>query len=120
MTHARAARGRAGEEAAARHLEGAGYRILATGWRASGREIDIVAEKNGVIAFVEVKTRAADALAPPAMAVDWRKRRQVIAAAHAAAARWDHPGAAFRFDVVCVTWAAAGLRVEHIEDAFRA
>ena len=101
------------------HLEAAGWRVLARRWRAAGREIDVVAERDGTVAFVEVKARAAGGLAPPATAVDWRKRRRIVDAARAGALRW--PGArAYRFDVVAVTWGRSGPEVEHLEDAFRA
>ena len=58
--------GAAGEAAAARWLIRRGWRILATGWRAAGGEIDIVAERRGVVAACEVKTRTSiDPHAPP-------------------------------------------------------
>ena len=119
MTHARQALGRDGEEAAARHLEALGWRIVDRRFRAAGYEIDLVAERGGVLAFVEVKTRRAGALAPPVAAVDWRKQRRIAAAAHVAVARWGRTARAFRFDVAAVTWEAAGPVVEHLEDAFR-
>jgi len=106
-------------------LEGHGYEILARRWRAAGREIDLVAEKDGTIAFVEVKTRRANSLAPAATAVDWRKQRQIAAAANVALARWGHGAQSYRFDVVTVELASVKRErdsrpeIEHIEDAFR-
>lgn len=117
MSGAGTARGRAGEDLAAEWLQARGWRILARRWRAARREIDLVAERDGTVAFVEVKTRSPNALAPPAAAVDARKRRRIAAAAGAAIARW--PARAFRFDVICVTWGRDGPQVEHLEDAFR-
>lgn len=119
MTRARQALGAAGEALAADYLEAAGYRILARRWRAAGREIDLVAERDGVVALVEVKTRGRGALASPLAAVDWRKQRQIAAAAAVAAARWQAGTRAFRFDVVSVAWGPAGPAVDHLEDAFR-
>lgn len=118
MTEERLALGRAGEEAAAGHLCARGWRVLARGWRAAGREIDLVVEREGVVALVEVKTRRAGGLAPPAAAVDWRKRRQLAAAGAVAAARW-HEARELRFDVIGVTWGPDGPAIEHFEDAFR-
>jgi putative endonuclease len=118
VTEARRELGRAGEEAAAGHLVAHGWRVLARGWRAAGREIDLVVEKEGLVALVEVKTRRAGSLTPPAAAVDWRKRRQLAAAGAVAVARWS--GAReLRFDVIGVTWGADGPAIEHLEDAFR-
>lgn len=117
MTRARQRLGERGEAAAAEHLERRGYRILARRWRAAGREIDLVAERDGVVVFVEVKTRRESTLAPPQSAVDWRKRRQITAAARYATARW--PARTYRFDVVAIVQGAEGMRVHHFEDAFR-
>jgi putative endonuclease len=106
-------------------LEGHGYEILARRWRAAGREIDLVVEKDGTIAFVEVKTRRAGSLAPPATAVDWRKQRQIAAAANAALARWGHSARSYRFDVITIELASrkpgrdSRPEITHIEDAFR-
>ena len=116
MTRERQRLGEEGESLAARFLEAHGYRIVARRWRGAGREIDLIAEKSGVLAFIEVKTRRSP-LAPPAAAVDWRKRRQLAAAALAASERWRDR--AFRFDVVSVELEADGPRIEHIVDAFR-
>ena len=116
MTLDRLRLGEEGERLAARYLEGRGYRIVASRWRGAGREIDLVVEKAGLVAFVEVKTRRSP-LAPPATAVDWRKRRQVASAALAASQRWR--ARAFRFDVVTVELGPEGPRIEHLPDAFR-
>jgi putative endonuclease len=115
----RQALGESGEAVAASHLESRGYRIVARRWRGAGREIDLIAEKDGVVAFVEVKTRSEGALESPETAVDWRKRRQIAAAARVAVRRWSRPVSGFRFDVVSVTWRASGPQVEHFKDAFR-
>lgn len=116
MTRERLRLGEEGERLAARFLEERGYRVVARRWRGAGREIDLVIESADIVAFVEVKTRRSP-LAPPFTAVDWRKRRQLAAAALAASQRW--PGRAFRFDVVSVELGPGGERVEHIPDAFR-
>ena len=116
MTRERLQLGEEGERLAARFLEARGYRIVARRWRGAGREIDLIAEKGDVVAFVEVKTRRAP-LAPPALAVNRRKRNQLAAAARLAEARW--PARAFRFDVVSVVVEKGLVRVEHLADAFR-
>jgi putative endonuclease len=106
-------------------LENRGYTILARRWRSVGREIDLVVEKEGTVAFVEVKTRRAGSLAPPATAVDWRKQRQIAAAANAALTRWAEGAQSYRFDVVTVELTSGGQgreprpEIEHIKDAFR-
>ena len=116
MTRERLRLGEEGENLAARYLEEHGYRVVARRWQGAGREIDLVVEKAGVVAFVEVKTRRSP-IAPPATAVNWRKRRQLAAAALAASERWR--GRSFRFDVVSVELWPDGPRIEHLVDAFR-
>jgi putative endonuclease len=116
VTQERLRLGEEGEGLAARFLEERGYRIVARRWRGAGREIDLIAEKGDVVAFVEVKTRRAP-LAPPVLAVDRRKRHQLAAAARVAEARW--PAREFRFDVVSVVVEEGRVRVEHLADAFR-
>lgn len=54
-------RGHKAEKAAATYLEMRGYKIVERNWRRPRCEIDIIAEKDGVIHFVEVKYRSSDA-----------------------------------------------------------
>lgn len=65
--------GRAGEDRAAAELRRRGYRILDRNWRCAIGEIDIVAERDGVVAVIEVKTRSSDRHGHPLEAIDGRK-----------------------------------------------
>ena len=51
--------GELGERIAERWLESHGYTMLARRWRSGHRDIDLIATRDGVVMFVEVKTRAA-------------------------------------------------------------
>jgi putative endonuclease len=107
--------GREGERRAARYLEEQGFRILARNWRAQRAELDLVAEKDGILCFVEVRSRGAGARVGALESVDARKRANLAAAAQAFLRRhrlWDRRA---RFDVVAID--AAG-RVTHVESAF--
>jgi putative endonuclease len=64
-----------GEEFACRCLRQDGYEILARNFRSSHSEIDIIARKDYVIAFVEVKMRCRTALSAPMSAVSAAQRR---------------------------------------------
>lgn len=114
----RAALGARGEEAAVRHLEEAGLRVLARNWRRGRYEIDLVAREGDVVAFVEVKARRPGPQAPLeglAPAQRRRLRRAAEAWIHA------HPGVGreFRFDVVGVMFRPGRApRVEHVRAAF--
>lgn len=77
--------GTAGEAAAARWLVRRGWRVLARRWRGGGGEIDIVAERRGIVAACEVKTRTrTDPQAPP---VSYAQRTRITRAALAWQAR---------------------------------
>lgn len=70
--------GNKGEAITAYYLEKSGYKILSRNFRIRGGEIDIIAEKDGTLAFVEVKTRSSYSLDPGEYAVDKRKKRLII------------------------------------------
>ncbi|MBI4540473.1 MAG: YraN family protein [Gemmatimonadetes bacterium] len=112
--------GRRGEEVAARYLEARGWTILERNARFGHKEIDLIARREGVIAFVEVKTRAGTQFGHPLEAITQRKRREIRTVA-AAWLRRARPGAAtLRFDAVSVVFRGAEpALLEHVEDAWR-
>ncbi len=77
--------GNYGEKMAARHLKKSGYKILERNYVADGHEIDLIASKNDIIAFVEVKTRTIGKENPneprPASGVNVKKQQSIIRAA---------------------------------------
>ena len=110
----RTARGRWGEDQAARWYRGHGYEILARNWRTKGGELDLVVRCGHIVAFVEVKTRATDAYGDPALAVTSRKQTRLRRLAASWLAATGHHGVEVRFDVVSVL----GVHVRVIEAAF--
>ncbi len=68
--------GRNGEKAVAKYLEKQGYKLIKRNYRTKCGEADLVCEYDGVIVFVEVKTRSGDRFGTPAEAVDERKREK--------------------------------------------
>ena len=74
--------GNAGEDFAAVCLQSKNYKILARNFRfGRNAEIDIIAEINGTIIFVEVKTRNNKRYGTPAEGVTFRKQQKIIKAA---------------------------------------
>jgi putative endonuclease len=125
MTQTKAqALGALGERIAARWLERAGWQIVDRRWRSGRRDLDLVAMRDDVVAFVEVKTRRSSWSGAPVDAVNWRKQRELTRSAHA----WIDQrgtlvapaGAVFRFDVIGVLADRGGVGIRHVEGAFPA
>jgi putative endonuclease len=112
--------GQEGEARAAALLERAGYAILARNVRAGGVELDLVASRGGVAAFVEVKTRRGRAHGAPAEAVDARKRARLVRGARAWLAGQPRRFARVRFDLVTCEVDGSAWRLEHWPAAFDA
>ena len=113
-------RGDRGEEAVAAALERRGWTILARQYRCRWGEIDLIARApEGILCFVEVKTRSPQAIAPPREAVTASKRRKLR---DAASWYWVQTGldCPCRFDVAEVFPADAGGRrqINYITSAF--
>ena len=111
--------GRRGEAMAESLLRRRGWRILDRNWRFGHKEIDLIAERDGIVAFVEVKARSGVGFGHPLHALTGRKRRELATAARAWVARHGQPGTVFRFDAVWVLRDGGGLLVRHEEDAWR-
>ena len=109
--------GQISEDRAAAYLMARGYTIRNRNWRLGHKEIDIVAQKNGVLVIVEVKARRDDRFGDPADAVTDDKIRRLVQAAHAYV-RYHRISWPVRFDVVAITGEPGNQTVEHIEDAF--
>lgn len=108
------------EALAARHLRAAGYRIRARNVRGRAGEIDLVAEENGVVCFVEVKGRSGVGYGAPGEAVTLEKQRRLARAAEEYVARERLGAAACRFDVVTILETDGDARVEILRGAFLA
>ena len=104
-----------GEDLAAKYLSGNGYQIRHTGWRWQRLEIDIVAEDDNVMAFVEVKTRKNADYGSPLLAVDDKKRKHLFDAAEAYIESYE-VDKAVRFDIVVIT--LEPFTLDHVLEAF--
>ena len=110
--------GNAGETFAAHFLEQKGYKILTKNFRVRSAEIDIVAEFEGTVIFVEVKTRSDVQHGLPVEAVNFRKQQKIIEAASVFLQDEKYCDSACRFDVVEVYSNGANFSARHIENAF--
>lgn len=118
MTKKSNALGELGERIAARWLERQGYTVRARRWRSGHRDVDLIAECDGIIAFVEVKTRVGTEFGDPVEAVHVRKQRSLVRSAREWLARDGHGGRDCRFDVIGVLLRDGRAWVRHIESAF--
>jgi putative endonuclease len=107
--------GRHGEDIAAAHLESCGYRLLARNWRDRAGEIDIVAQRDGSLVFVEVKTRRGVGRGFPAEAVTAAKleRMRRSALAWLAGNRVRHSG--LRLDVIAILVDGSAHELTHLQ-----
>lgn len=106
--------GQKGERRTALYLLLRGYRILERDYKVGHRDIDIIAKKRDIIAFVEVKTRT-DVSSAPQLAVGREKQKNVIAAAKYYRAAHDFDGLTFRYDISEVD---SKGHVNYIKNAF--
>jgi putative endonuclease len=109
-----------GEDLAAEHLERHGYTVLERNVRFRYGELDIVAEKDGVVCFVEVRRRASAVWGDPSATVSGPKQRRVVRAAMGWLQRHRVGDKGLRFDVASVVGRGRGATVELIENAFDA
>ena len=112
--------GDAGETAAAGALERLGYRLLARNVHCRCGELDLVMEKDGVLCFVEVRTRANAVWGDPSGTVSWTKQRRVVKSALEYIQKARVSARMIRIDVVSVLGSGDALKVEHIPNAFDA
>lgn len=107
------AAGRRGERIAGWWLRLKGWRILARRVRTPAGEVDLVARRGNIVAFVEVKSRKSDADLD--FAIDQRRLARVAAAAEVLMPRFAGPGDDIRVDVLLITPHAMP---RHIENAW--
>jgi putative endonuclease len=118
MSAATQAFGELGERIAERWLRERGWRILQRRFRSGHRDIDLVVERLGLVAFVEVKARRGERFGGPVGAVNWRKQKELGRSARVWIDRHGRPLEAYRFDVLGVLVAGTRVRIRHIENAF--
>ena len=109
--------GNIGETLAQEYLVQNGYKILATNWHYRHKEVDIIAEKDNMIVFIEVKTRKTSFFGEPEMFVTREKQKSYIQAANAYINQ-NNRTEKVRFDIIAIILNSSGQKVKHIEDAF--
>lgn len=111
--------GNAGERLARIRLEREGFTILCANYRCPIGEIDLVAEEDGELVFVEVKTRRGHLLGTPEEAITPRKQEKLIAVASTYLQEHQSEERGWRIDAICIELGPGGKveRIEHIRHA---
>ena len=111
-------RGAQGENLAVDYLKKKGYRILERNFRFERGEIDIVAEDNGELVFVEVKARRSTSFGEPEDAVTISKQSQLQKVAEGYLYKNNIDGKECRFDVIAIQYKNGKANIRHFENAF--
>ena len=110
--------GKWGEDIAAHYLSEEGYTILHRNWRCGHRDLDIIATKDGEVAFVEVRTRRNAVFMEPEESINYKKALSVSIAANAYLECY-HINAPLRFDIIAITGTPnTNYTINHIPNAF--
>lgn len=110
--------GKQGEQIAADFLENKGYNILERNYRFGKGEIDIIAEKDKLLIFVEVKTKKFGDFGDPINWVRRSKQLQIGRIAKGYLFEREITNRDCRFDVITLNWAEGAFNINHIENAY--
>ncbi len=113
-------RGLAGERAAIAYLTSCGWNVEAHRFRMGRHDLDVVARRGAVVAFVEVKTRRSSVCGAAIESVSALKRHVLGRVATAWRLRHGRAGDTYRFDLLAIRDLGGGrYDIEHVEDAWR-
>jgi len=99
--------GRAGEDAAAKHLVEAGHTLITRNWRCPAGEIDIVTRDGDTLVIVEVRARSSRRFGTPEESITPAKQATLLACGQYLVAEMEWAGP-WRIDVVAVEMGSAG------------
>ena len=109
--------GKLGEELAIAYLQQNNYDILETNFTFQKAEIDIIAQKENILAIVEVKTRSSIEFGLPQDFVKPKKIQLLVKAVNEYVVSHDLD-LEVRFDIIAISKKENYFNIEHIEDAF--
>lgn len=112
-------KGISGESFVVSYLERLGFAIVIRNFRKTFGEIDIIARKDFLLVFVEVKMRLSDSVDYGEL-IGYSKRKKIIATAHAFLMENQdlYDDCVCRFDVAFVTFVDANPRISYVKNAF--
>ena len=110
-------KGKIGEQLAEEYLINHGYEVLYTNWYAGSYEVDIIAKKNNLLVFCEVKYRSSNFFGEPELFVNKRKQRNILKAAEIYIEKFQWQGEN-QFDIISILKNNNIHTINHIESAF--
>jgi putative endonuclease len=110
--------GNRGEELAAQYLMQMGFVILARNYRKRIGEIDLIAEKDGILAFCEVKRSRFEGESHPELRVNAAKQKKLARCAQIYLSEHPLDFESCRFDILAVKTVRGREIIDHIENAF--
>ncbi len=109
--------GNKGEQLAVEFLQKKGYKILERNWRFKKAEVDIITQKNDVLAIIEVKTRSTNYFGNPQDFVNPKKIQLLVEAINEYVTSKDLD-IEVRFDIIAILKNNTEFNIEHLKDAF--
>ncbi|MEO8532508.1 MAG: YraN family protein [Flavobacterium sp.] len=109
--------GKKGEELAVEFLQQNGYEILDRNWTFQKAEIDIIAQKDNILAVIEVKTRSSIDFGLPQDFVKPKKIQLLVKAVNAYI-NYREIDFEIRFDIIAIQKNKESFAIEHLTDAF--
>ena len=109
--------GKEGEQLAVDFLIQKGYVILNRNYRYLKSEIDIIAEKDNILAIVEVRARSNDQIIPIADTITPKKIKLLVMGADAYVTS-NELDVEVRFDIITILKNKKIFKIEHLESAF--
>ena len=109
--------GELGEALAVEFLQKNNFKVIERNWRYKKAEVDIIAQKNNVLAIVEVKTRSSNYFGNPQDFVNQKKIKLLVEAVNEYVIS-KNLDVDVRFDIIAITKNNNHFDIEHLEDAF--
>ncbi len=110
--------GALGEDIAVEFLQKKGYRIIERNFLTPIGEIDIIAKKDGILCFVEVKFRKSDSFGSAFEAVDYRKLNKLRKVIEFYCLKNKIKDTPLRVEVIGITEEMGSYNIKHLENVF--
>jgi len=110
-------KGKEGELLVTRYLQKEGFTLIAQNYRKRFGEVDIIAHKDNILAFVEVKWRH-NPLVDPAELIGPSKQKKIVAIAKEFLSKHTYEDVVYRFDVALIEETNNSINLQYIDNAF--